>query len=354
MKGLIINNDFFDKSIQPFPEREAKRTFSRIGLGFLAYILVSNLAVVIVYLIANRFAPELSENAIFRVLSSFLPLYIAGIPVLWLILKKIPTVSPVRHRMSANRFFKIFIMSVSAVYILNCLSLVFMYYLQSRIGKSFQNPIDTLLSNVPWYINFTITVIAAPIFEELMFRKFVIDRTLKYGEITSVLISSLLFSLMHHNLYQIFYAFGLGFIFGIVYLKTGKLRHTIALHMGINIIGGVISMVILKLLNLEALMKILSDNNLSEKELYARISEYITNNPLNIILLSLYEIFLFTLIIWGFVMLVRRMSRFSKEIGPSLLPEGKKLEITMLNAGMVLFVLVTVVMTYMSLIVTVV
>ena len=105
-----------------------------------------------------------------------------------------------------------------------------------------------------FYINFTITVIAALILRAT-FRKFVIDRTLKYEN--SVLISSLCFRLCT-IIFTRFYAFGLGFIFGIVYFETTPILRS----PGINIIGGVISMVILKLLNLKFMKP--PDNNLPE------------------------------------------------------------------------------------------
>jgi len=42
-------------------------------------------------------------------------------------------------------------------------------------------------------------------------------------------------------------------VFGYIYLRTGRLRYTIALHMIINMIGGVYSSEMLKLFDMEAL-----------------------------------------------------------------------------------------------------
>ena len=74
----------------------------------------------------------------------------------------------------------------------------------------------------------------APIFEELICRKFLIDRTRRYGELTSLLFSSFVFGIFHCNIYQIFYAFALGLIFGYVYLRTGNVILTIIMHMIVN------------------------------------------------------------------------------------------------------------------------
>ena len=61
-----------------------------------------------------------------------------------------------------------------------------------------------------------------------------------YGEKLAVITSALMFGLFHGNLSQLFYAFALGLVFGYVYLKTGKLRYSIGLHMLINFIGSVV------------------------------------------------------------------------------------------------------------------
>ena len=49
-----------------------------------------------------------------------------------------------------------------------------------------------------------------------------------------------------------FYAFLLGLVFGYVYLRTGKLRYSIILHMLINFMGSVLAPEILGSLDLES------------------------------------------------------------------------------------------------------
>ena len=84
------------------------------------------------------------------------------------------------------------------------------------------------------------TGILAPILEEFFFRKVLIDRTHKYGELTAILISAAFFGLFHQNFSQFFYAFGLGIIFGYVYCKTGSYLTVTLMHMVFNTVMGVI------------------------------------------------------------------------------------------------------------------
>lgn len=85
-----------------------------------------------------------------------------------------------------------------------------------------------------------VTVISAPLGEELLFRKLVYRCVGAYGDKAYVFTSACLFMLMHGNVVQYPYAFALGGLFAWIYCKTGSLRNTILLHACVNFIGGVI------------------------------------------------------------------------------------------------------------------
>ena len=69
----------------------------------------------------------------------------------------------------------------------------------------------------------------APVVEEFIFRKFLIDRVYRYGEWVAILTSGLMFGLFHENLAQFFFATLIGCFFAFFYilrvlrLLTGKL-----------------------------------------------------------------------------------------------------------------------------------
>ena len=68
---------------------------------------------------------------------------------------------------------------------------------------------------------------------------------LPFGEKPAVILSGLAFGLIHGNLTQFFYAFGLGIAFGYIFVKTGKVKYPIILHMIINFLGSVVSVLVL-------------------------------------------------------------------------------------------------------------
>ena len=84
--------------------------------------------------------------------------------------------------------------------------------------------------------------VLAPVFEELVFRKVMVDRVLPYGEWPAILFSGITFGLFHGNLTQFFYAALLGMVLAYVYIRTGNILYSIGLHACVNFLGGVLPM----------------------------------------------------------------------------------------------------------------
>ncbi|MDO4702454.1 CPBP family intramembrane glutamic endopeptidase [Tannerella sp.] len=85
---------------------------------------------------------------------------------------------------------------------------------------------------------FILMVIAAPVFEELIFRGIILDGLLKrYSPTKSILVSSLLFGLVHLNPWQFVTGFIIGFFSGWVYYRTRSLSFSIIIHAAANLSG---------------------------------------------------------------------------------------------------------------------
>ena len=80
-------------------------------------------------------------------------------------------------------------------------------------------------------------IIGAPIIEEFIFRKLLIDKIAPHGEGIAIITSAMLFGLMHGNFGQFFLAFFLGLLFAIIYTKTRNIKYTMGLHFMINTVA---------------------------------------------------------------------------------------------------------------------
>ncbi|MBR2019596.1 MAG: CPBP family intramembrane metalloprotease [Clostridia bacterium] len=145
-------------------------------------------------------------------------------------------------------------------------------------GKEPTNELTELTLNSPFWATLLYCGILAPIMEEIFYRKLVIDRLRRYGDLPAILISGVTFGLIHGNFNQFFYAAAIGLLFGYVYLYTGKLRYTVALHAIFNLISGVGVSELLKHLDLAALE--------------TQGVEAVLNNPVPFLLLIGYYLFL--------------------------------------------------------------
>lgn len=84
--------------------------------------------------------------------------------------------------------------------------------------------------NVSPLFRFIAIAVLPALFEEFAFRKVIFGSMRKYGVAVAAVFSSILFGLMHQDITQGIFAFGMGLILCYVYEKTGKLIYTVFLH----------------------------------------------------------------------------------------------------------------------------
>ena len=99
--------------------------------------------------------------------------------------------------------------------------------------------VNTVMGVDPW-VTILCAAIIGPVAEELFFRKALIDRLSQFHPTDAILLSALLFGMIHGNVTQFLYAFPIGVLLGIIYWRTKNIRFTILLHIGMNVIGGVL------------------------------------------------------------------------------------------------------------------
>lgn len=231
---------------------EARKQFSRIGWAFVIFCLVDVLvqvmmgvAIVLWDRQGNTGMPDLNI-----MLLSQVSMYIFAFPVFWLMMKRIPSWKKQDEgKMAMGQLLLWAVLCFGFTYIGNFIGQILMGGVEALTGSPQENPVLDMLNDMnPWMV-FLTTVIIAPVMEELMFRKLLIDRIVPFGQRVAVVVSGLAFGLFHGNFYQFFYAFSLGAVFAYIYSSTGRVRYGIMLHMLINLIGGVFPVVLLQGMN---------------------------------------------------------------------------------------------------------
>ena len=305
---------------------EAKKHFSRLGLGTFVILGLGSIVQIFAMGAVDTVWPRWMENSWGMWLITFAPLYLIAVPVGLLLLRKVPVKPLEKHDLKPGRYIVSAIICIFMMYAGNILGTVITALLQLLPGISAGNPILGYATDNALLPKVLFMVILAPVIEEYIFRKQLIDRMHIYGEKLAVITSALMFGLFHGNLSQLFYAFALGLVFGYVYLKTGKLRYSIGLHMLINFIGSVVGPFFLEKL---AVLDTMETMDIAALE---AILPWLLG-------FGAYVLVLIGLAITGLVLLCINKRRVSFATAELELPKESRFKTVYMNAGMILLVI---------------
>ena len=154
-------------------------------------------------------APEWTDLAIVNWLVSLIPFYLIAIPVCFKMLRSLPAMQLYQSKLKPGRWFRILCISIFIMYVGNIIGNIVCALITRATGLDLTLGLDSLMTGGSVWYNLLFTVILAPIMEELIFRKALVDRAIVYGDKATVLLSGLMFGLFHGNFHQFFYAFGL-------------------------------------------------------------------------------------------------------------------------------------------------
>lgn len=336
-----------EMEIQTDPLKPVRKHFSRMGLMFFLGTIVIYAVQFIVALLVQKLRPEWLMDINISMALSMIPMYLVGMPVLILLVKTVPAVKLEKRPMKAGHFVLAVIMTFAIMYVSNIIGNIFTAIIGLLQGGAVENVALDLISDLDLLWVFVYTVICAPFMEEYVFRKLIVDRTVRYGQGVAVLLSGFMFGLFHGNLNQFAYAFTLGMFLAFLYVKTGKLKLTIAIHMMVNFMGGVVSSLIMQMLDLEEYLRVAQSGD------FTAMIEYAMENSLGLLLLMGFFLFVVAVVIAGGIMLIVFLvkKRFTFAPGEVSIPKGKRFRTVILNVGMSLFCLFWLVNIVMQLII---
>ena len=294
-----------------------KQTFSRIGFALLAGTAVSVLLSLLVL------TPLAASDTLQRIFDRFGPsvllllIYvpqIAFLLVFWLIVRKLPKTAWQTEKLRFGELLMIFVMMYAVSGVFNQIGAAI-----SRAAPVGGTPALDMIGDIVGSglaMGVLIVTLFAPILEEMIFRKLMIDRLHAYGERNAILFSALSFGLFHGNLTQFLFAASVGLFLGYVYCKTGKVRITILMHILLNAFSSAIMLLVPRL----------SENGESMETLTA--------------LLFIVSLLLVAgMFVAGLILLIRYLAknRFRLDDSmPSAIPRAEVLRTVYLNPGVAL------------------
>lgn len=305
----------------------AKKQFSRLGFGVLTILLSASVFQAVAAVAAVLVWPDEGARPGWLMwAATFVPMYLLAVPLGLLVMRKAPATPRQQNPMTAKEFVTAGLISVFLMYAGNIIGSVILTVIQAVAGTTAENPLLTYAMDDNLLLRVLVMVVIAPVIEEYIFRKQLIDRMNAYGEKLAVVTSALIFGLFHGNLSQFFYAFALGLVFGYVYLRTGRLRYSTALHMFINFLGSVVAPAVLASVDVDAV------SSLDFVDLEALAAYLVSLVPLMV-----YGLVMFGLVIAGLVLFCLNVRKTSFDPAPMELERSERFKTAFLNPGMILF-----------------
>lgn len=295
--------------------KAARKTFSRLGIAYFLFLAAATLFQMIILLAARRMGAEaLLESRNRQIVLSMISMYGAGFPIFWMIVKNMVTgygdplvpgedgsfcqESLEKEKWGVLPILIAFIIAIGVMEVGNFIGNGLMNVLSEKMGEESVNDVFTLVMETNWFLIIIFAVLVAPVMEELMFRKILIDRIIRFGEVRAVIVSGVLFGIVHGNFYQFFYAFGLGVIFAYIYVRTGKIWITIGMHMAINGMSSIIAGGLLKNMDYGKFMEFSMAGDM------AGIMSILEDHWLSYLLLVLYSLGLIAMAFVGIILLI--------------------------------------------------
>lgn len=327
-----------------FDKEGLKKRSSSVHLSLFFYLLISYAVVFAASLIGVLALPEdvymkIFGSGVFNILLSIGAQYLIAFPIFILIMRRGSKPTPVEGRKMPFRELALLTLIAEALMLFGSMIGNFIAGVFAGIfGDAPSNSLDEVLSDTPIWLMIVSVVILAPIVEEIIFRKMIIDRLAPYGGAMAVMISSIAFMLIHANVYQFPYALMVGIVLGYVYIRSGNVKYTIAIHMIMNFLGSVATIPVQ-----DASVKLLEIFDVMEAggELELVLADYLPA----ILIVAAYSIIQFALMVGGIAALVAYARQKRSEAG-ELFPHGSEaFRAAYVSVGAILFIAVSLIMT---------
>lgn len=306
-------------------KKDMRRSYSRCGWALLAasvFMILCSLALGAAIKYMNDGAVGFIQNNLLILNEALIVLCVAA-GMLVLIGTKVS--APERAPVSAKFFLMLLCICFTVGTVGNLIGSLFLIVWNTVTGSGVTNQLTEVLTNTsPWQM-FLCTGLLAPVIEEFFFRKVLIDRMYRHGELAAILTSAVFFGLFHQNFSQLFYAFGLGVILAYLYCKTRSYLAVTLLHVAFNTIMGVIP----ALLMTPVMEYAQALETASEAEMMTILAEYI--GPMMLYLLYLLAVGILN--IAGAILLIVNFKKISiNKNNPALTPAEKRRS-AILNPG---------------------
>ena len=240
-------NNFYDEEskkdlnydlVQVQGRKRNKKILSLCGWFLSIIIIVISIIQVIIFALSQKFFIKFYESDWFNLTLTAISILGVGLPLAFLLMKKVPDSKKGEvKKLSLGEFIKYFLVCYAAMFYTNLITLAVNKIISNFTGSEVVNPLEDVILGSNTLIIILYATILGPIAEELIFRKLLLDKLRRFGDLPAILLTSIAFGLFHMNLSQALYATAVGAVMAYVTVKTNTIRYSILIHIMVNFIG---------------------------------------------------------------------------------------------------------------------
>lgn len=298
-------------------EDDMKKTFTYVGLSYSVLLIVNIVLVILLRYVFPDVREAITGNNVSKILVGVLPNWLVSYPLLVVLLRRKPSEKPERHDLSFFELIMYIAISFGIVFCANLTGLGVVQVIQKISGYTLMNPTDELLKDQNAMLLVVMVALIGPILEEIVFRKLLIDAIGRYNAGVAVIISGVIFGIIHSNISQFFYTLAFGLFLGFIYLKTGRLLYTIIMHVSINLFFGTMSTILKRF----------------------------TETELGTMIFGLYGMALITIAITGIVLFFVNLKKFKLNDDIDMIKKANAYKIAFSNVGIIIFIVLGIALT---------
>lgn len=215
-----------------------KDTLNKIGIKWGIVGIAANAIAMIIQLPLKFYLPDFfNQYQIYiNMIAVVIPLYAIGFPLLLLLTKNMPKQVPERNKLGFKNLILLLLSMAGVVAMGIAIGIIPQTLATKPFGHSTNNEalIDMML-NSNSIVRVLFAAVFAPVFEELIFRKTLLDRLAFKNKFIAIALSGIMFGMFHGNFQQAFMACMLGWICAFAYVKTGNIVYSILIHTALNL-----------------------------------------------------------------------------------------------------------------------
>ena len=342
-----------------------KKNYGRMALWIAIFgVLVTLLQLFnanVIPIISNAIlGKDITDSSTFSFLNIIIPMYLVGFPLLLLVTSRMEKTHIEKGKWNFGNYIVCLLLMFGMIGVGIAVGTIAHLLVITPLGVKMEDSsalADLMTDSNPFWRILTVGILA-PIVEEMIFRKLLIDRVIKYGEWTAILTSGLMFGLFHGNFQQCFFAALIGGLFAYVYIRTGKIWCTMLLHATLNLMTSAVTVGLLTSIDVQKMERMmqLSGADVNNPAVQQEMTKLIVEVGVPMGLFSLWILLLMGLVLAGIitwiVVLVKKKIRIQRSEDD--VKGGMKY--AWLNIGMAVFLVYIVcsfVMTYAALVMSV-